>query len=92
VGYSTFRYDTHYYGFFQHCSGTAACRRYDGGSRFITVFQLYLTKTARKAESEFAHVYKWKFLNMHPDLPPGKWLLLTLTLGVGGSLLAIAHI
>ncbi len=28
-------------------------------------------------------------LNMHPDLPPGQWLLLTLTLGVGGSLLAI---
>ena len=28
-------------------------------------------------------------LNMHPDLPLGQWLLLTLTLGVGGSLLAI---
>ena len=28
-------------------------------------------------------------LNMHPELPPGQWLLLTLTLGVGGSLLAI---
>jgi Na+/H+ antiporter NhaD/arsenite permease-like protein len=28
-------------------------------------------------------------LNMHPDIPPGQWLLLTLTLGVGGSLLAI---
>jgi Na+/H+ antiporter NhaD/arsenite permease-like protein len=28
-------------------------------------------------------------LSMHPDLPPGQWLLLTLTLGVGGSLLAI---
>lgn len=28
-------------------------------------------------------------LGMHPDLPPGQWLLLTLTLGVGGSLLAI---
>lgn len=28
-------------------------------------------------------------LNMHPDLPNGQWLLLTLTLGVGGSLLAI---
>ncbi|MFZ2452190.1 MAG: sodium:proton antiporter NhaD [Methylovulum miyakonense] len=28
-------------------------------------------------------------LNMHPDLPAGQWLLLTLTLGVGGSLLAI---
>ena len=28
-------------------------------------------------------------LSMHPDLPPGPWLLLTLTLGVGGSLLAI---
>lgn len=28
-------------------------------------------------------------LNMHPNLPPGQWLLLTLTLGVGGSLLAI---
>ncbi|MGZ4969933.1 MAG: sodium:proton antiporter NhaD [Methylobacter sp.] len=28
-------------------------------------------------------------LNMHPDLPIGQWLLLTLTLGVGGSLLAI---
>jgi Na+/H+ antiporter NhaD/arsenite permease-like protein len=28
-------------------------------------------------------------LNMHQDLPPGQWLLLTLTLGVGGSLLAI---
>ncbi|MCX7097563.1 MAG: sodium:proton antiporter NhaD [Methylococcales bacterium] len=28
-------------------------------------------------------------LNMHPDLPTGQWLLLTLTLGVGGSLLAI---
>jgi Na+/H+ antiporter NhaD/arsenite permease-like protein len=28
-------------------------------------------------------------LNMHPDLPHGQWLLLTLTLGVGGSLLAI---
>jgi len=24
-------------------------------------------------------------LSMHPDLPPGQWLLLTLTLGVGGS-------
>ena len=28
-------------------------------------------------------------LSMHPDLPQGQWLLLTLTLGVGGSLLAI---
>lgn len=28
-------------------------------------------------------------LRMHPDIPPGQWLLLTLTLGVGGSLLAI---
>lgn len=28
-------------------------------------------------------------LSMHPDLAPGQWLLLTLTLGVGGSLLAI---
>lgn len=28
-------------------------------------------------------------LNMHPNLPPGQWLLLTLTLGAGGSLLAI---
>jgi Na+/H+ antiporter NhaD/arsenite permease-like protein len=28
-------------------------------------------------------------LSMHPELPPGQWLLLTLTLGVGGSLLAI---
>ena len=28
-------------------------------------------------------------LNMHPTLPVGQWLLLTLTLGVGGSLLAI---
>ncbi len=28
-------------------------------------------------------------LNMHPELSPGHWLLLTLTLGVGGSLLAI---
>ena len=28
-------------------------------------------------------------LNMHPNLPVGQWLLLTLTLGVGGSLLAI---
>ncbi|WP_411727600.1 sodium:proton antiporter NhaD [Methyloglobulus sp.] len=28
-------------------------------------------------------------LSMHPDIPPGQWLLLTLTLGVGGSLLAI---
>jgi len=28
-------------------------------------------------------------LNMHPDIPQGQWLLLTLTLGVGGSLLAI---
>jgi len=28
-------------------------------------------------------------LNMHPNLPNGQWLLLTLTLGVGGSLLAI---
>lgn len=28
-------------------------------------------------------------LNMHPDLSSGQWLLLTLTLGVGGSLLAI---
>ena len=26
---------------------------------------------------------------MHPDLPPGRWLLLTLTLGIGGSLPAI---
>jgi len=26
---------------------------------------------------------------MHPDLPLGQWLLVTLTLGVGGSLLAI---
>jgi Na+/H+ antiporter NhaD/arsenite permease-like protein len=28
-------------------------------------------------------------LNMRPDFPEGQWLLLTLTLGVGGSLLAI---
>jgi Na+/H+ antiporter NhaD/arsenite permease-like protein len=28
-------------------------------------------------------------LNMHPTFPNGQWLLLTLTLGVGGSLLAI---
>lgn len=28
-------------------------------------------------------------LNMHPPFPLGQWLLLTLTLGVGGSLLAI---
>ncbi len=28
-------------------------------------------------------------LNMHPDFPTSQWLLLTLTLGVGGSLLAI---
>lgn len=28
-------------------------------------------------------------LSMHPNLPLGQWLLLTLTLGVGGSLLAI---
>jgi Na+/H+ antiporter NhaD/arsenite permease-like protein len=28
-------------------------------------------------------------LSMHPNLPIGQWLLLTLTLGVGGSLLAI---
>ena len=28
-------------------------------------------------------------LSMHPDLVTGQWLLLTLTLGVGGSLLAI---
>ncbi|TRX01021.1 sodium:proton antiporter NhaD [Candidatus Methylobacter oryzae] len=28
-------------------------------------------------------------LNMHPSLSTGQWLLLTLTLGVGGSLLAI---
>jgi len=28
-------------------------------------------------------------LTMNPDIPPGQWLLLTLTLGVGGSLLAI---
>ncbi|MGZ8218514.1 sodium:proton antiporter NhaD [Methylomagnum sp.] len=28
-------------------------------------------------------------LNMHPNFPVGQWLLLTLTLGVGGSLLAI---
>lgn len=28
-------------------------------------------------------------LTMHPDIPHGQWLLLTLTLGVGGSLLAI---
>jgi Na+/H+ antiporter NhaD/arsenite permease-like protein len=28
-------------------------------------------------------------LNMHPPFPIGQWLLLTLTLGVGGSLLAI---
>jgi Na+/H+ antiporter NhaD/arsenite permease-like protein len=28
-------------------------------------------------------------LSMHPDLPTGQWLLLTLSLGVGGSLLAI---
>lgn len=28
-------------------------------------------------------------LTMHPDIPQGQWLLLTLTLGVGGSLLAI---
>ncbi len=28
-------------------------------------------------------------LNMHPDITHGQWLLVTLTLGVGGSLLAI---
>jgi Na+/H+ antiporter NhaD/arsenite permease-like protein len=28
-------------------------------------------------------------LTMQPDIPQGQWLLLTLTLGVGGSLLAI---
>jgi Na+/H+ antiporter NhaD/arsenite permease-like protein len=28
-------------------------------------------------------------LSMHPDIPQGQWLLITLTLGVGGSLLAI---
>lgn len=28
-------------------------------------------------------------LSMHPDIPQGQWLLVTLTLGVGGSLLAI---
>ena len=28
-------------------------------------------------------------LTMDPDIPPGQWLLLTLTLGVGGSFLAI---
>lgn len=28
-------------------------------------------------------------LTMHPNIPQGQWLLLTLTLGVGGSLLAI---
>lgn len=28
-------------------------------------------------------------LSMHPDIPLGQWLLLTLTLGTGGSLLAI---
>ncbi|MDD2767839.1 MAG: sodium:proton antiporter NhaD [Methylococcus sp.] len=28
-------------------------------------------------------------LSMHPDIPEGQWLLVTLTLGVGGSLLAI---
>jgi Na+/H+ antiporter NhaD/arsenite permease-like protein len=28
-------------------------------------------------------------LSMNPDLPQGQWLLVTLTLGVGGSLLAI---
>jgi Na+/H+ antiporter NhaD/arsenite permease-like protein len=28
-------------------------------------------------------------LTMHPDISQGEWLLLTLTLGVGGSLLAI---
>ncbi len=28
-------------------------------------------------------------LNMHPDFPREQWLLLTLTLGVGGSLLAV---
>jgi len=28
-------------------------------------------------------------LSMHPNLPQGQWLLITLTLGVGGSLLAI---
>jgi Na+/H+ antiporter NhaD/arsenite permease-like protein len=28
-------------------------------------------------------------LSMHPNIPVGQWLLLTLTLGVGGSLLAI---
>ena len=28
-------------------------------------------------------------LSMHPNIPIGQWLLLTLTLGVGGSLLAI---
>ncbi len=28
-------------------------------------------------------------LSMHPEIPKGQWLLLTLTLGVGGSLLAI---
>jgi Na+/H+ antiporter NhaD/arsenite permease-like protein len=28
-------------------------------------------------------------LNMHPDMPLGHWLLVTLTAGVGGSLLSI---
>ena len=28
-------------------------------------------------------------LTMHPDITQGQWLLVTLTLGVGGSLLAI---
>ena len=28
-------------------------------------------------------------LSMHPNIPNGQWLLLTLTLGTGGSLLAI---
>lgn len=28
-------------------------------------------------------------LSMHPNIPVGQWLLLTLTLGIGGSLLAI---
>ena len=31
-------------------------------------------------------------LNMHPEFTMGQWLLLTLTLGVGGSLLAIGSV
>jgi Na+/H+ antiporter NhaD/arsenite permease-like protein len=30
-------------------------------------------------------------LTMQPDMPLGQWLLVTLTAGVGGSLLSIEH-